>query len=163
MKKRISYLACLLLMLGVTGCSVAKPVQPASLYDRLGGEQAITRILDRLWYVVNEDARVSHYFSHIRQKDFDSQLGQFLCQGTGGPCVNESQADNSPGRVEPVSVAVYRALAEGVVSALQQANVPTREVNEVMTLFSGMKNVIVRLAQDNRQGNKQARLNKPAA
>gem|GEM_PF-2783743 len=151
------------MMFVANGCSTPKPVQSASLYDRLGGEQTIASILDRLWYEVNEDARVSDYFDDIQKTDFDKQLGHFLCQGTGGPCVTQSQDGESAGRSEPVSVDVYRALAEGVVSALQHSNVPTREINEVMTLFSGMKNVIIRLAQDNRQGNKQARLYTPAA
>ena len=57
-----------------------------SLYDRLGGKDALTAVVGELWSVVGADARINRYFAKTRPEIFAGRLVDFLCQASGGPC-----------------------------------------------------------------------------
>ena len=137
-----------MLLTGLAGCVTAPPVQQASLYERLGGSVTIASVVDRLWLAVNDDERVRHLFANTSREEFSQRLNHFLCLGTGGPCqVLDDGGDTATAVRHPSNVGYYRALAEGMLVSLDHLDVPMRERNEVMTLFAGIKNIMMELAQ----------------
>src|SRR6202163_2116198 len=59
----------------------------ASLYDRLGGYDAILAVTDDFIKNVAADKRINGFFAHTDIPSFRRKLADFLCVGTGGPCI----------------------------------------------------------------------------
>ena len=67
-------------------CAPPPPPQQASLYQRLGGQQAITAVVDDFVANVAADNRINHYFAHTDIPHLKRELVDQICQATGGPC-----------------------------------------------------------------------------
>ena len=59
----------------------------ASLYDRLGGYDAILAVTDDFIKNVAADKRINGFFAHTDIPSFRRKLADFICVGTGGPCI----------------------------------------------------------------------------
>src|SRR5215469_13644322 len=62
------------------------PPQQASLYQRLGGQPAITAVVDDFVANVAADNRINHYFARTDIPHLKKELVDQICQATGGPC-----------------------------------------------------------------------------
>jgi hemoglobin len=72
----------------VIACSAASTGAKAqSLYDRLGGYDAILAVTDDFIKNVAADKRINGFFAHTDIPSFRRKLADFLCVGTGGPCI----------------------------------------------------------------------------
>jgi hemoglobin len=132
----------ILLAVSVAACTSMQPEQK-SLYDRLGGKDAITAVVQHLWGVVAKDARINGFFAHTKPDAFAGQLIDFLCQGTGGPCVYKGQDMVKAHVGMKISSADFDALAEDIVITLDFFKVPAKEKGEVMSLLGGMKQSVI--------------------
>jgi hemoglobin len=56
-----------------------------TLYDRLGGQDAIAAVVDRFYDRVLEDDRVAHYFDDVDMQKQRAHQTQFISSVTGGP------------------------------------------------------------------------------
>src|SRR5499425_3585927 len=62
-----------------------------SLYDRLGGKQAITAVVDEFVGRVATDNRINHFFAATASNpaqlaSFKMKLIDQICEASGGPC-----------------------------------------------------------------------------
>ena len=139
---RISRLAAIgLLSLTFTGAAIAADNQ--SLYQRLGGKDALTAVVGELWAVVAADARINGRFAHTNPDAFGSQLVAFLCQASGGPCQYQGKDMKAAHAGMQLSVAEFKALAEDTVKALDKFKVPSGEKGEVMALLGSLQGDVV--------------------
>ena len=105
----------ILLAVSVAACTTMQPAQK-SLYDRLGGKEAITAVVQHLWGVVAKDDRINGFFAHTKPEAFAGQLIDFLCQGSGGmPARSASTAKASA--VSGVSPAGLQTTVQPAASA----------------------------------------------
>src|SRR5256885_1772837 len=63
----------------------------ASLYDRLGGQPAITKVVDDFVANVAADSRINKFFTAAagdqnEMAHFKQMLVEQICQASGGPC-----------------------------------------------------------------------------
>lgn len=58
---------------------------PKSLYERIGGEEAVTAAVGIFYKKMLADAKVSHFFKNIDMAKQHSQQISFLCFALGGP------------------------------------------------------------------------------
>ena len=56
-----------------------------TLYERLGGAEAIGAVVDRFYERVTGDERVAHYFEDVDMEKQRAHQTQFLSAVTGGP------------------------------------------------------------------------------
>ena len=92
---RISRLcACSILILSIIGEGIALPIlahgdESSTLYERLGGYDVISNIIDEFLVKMFTDPQVGRYFVGMGT-DTREQLRQknklLLCKNTGGPC-----------------------------------------------------------------------------
>jgi hemoglobin len=75
------------LLLGACQDMGMKPMQQKSLYDRLGGQGAITAVVDDFVGNVAADRRINRFFAHTDVARLKFYLVQQICAGTGGPCI----------------------------------------------------------------------------
>ncbi|HEV8123630.1 MAG TPA: group 1 truncated hemoglobin [Gemmatimonadales bacterium] len=124
----------------------AAQAQDQTLYQRLGGYNAIAAVTDDFIGKLATDPMFSKFFvghstdskSRIRQHVVDQ-----LCMATGGPCVYTGRDMKAAHAGLGITGADWDHAVELLVSSLDKFKVPTREKNEVLAAVSGLKKDIV--------------------
>lgn len=144
MRNSKTFVSALLLAATVlAGCSQTPSKPAASLYDRLGGKEAITAVVDDLSANVAADNRINQRFAKANIKQFKANMVDLLCMGSGGPCTYKGLDMKTVHTGMKISEAEFGAMAENVVKTMNKFNVPAREQGEVMGMLGGMKGDIV--------------------
>lgn len=134
----------------VAPCYVAPPQamaqQQKSLYQRLGGYDAIAAVTDDVLGRLAADPQVKRFFvghnkeglTRIRQHFID-----FLCKATGGPCAYTGQDMKTAHTGLGITEDDWNATVKDLVASLDKFHVPDAEKNDVLTAISGLKGDIV--------------------
>lgn len=134
----------ILLLSGVlTACAMQASHPQPTLYERLGGKEALTAVVNHLWGVVAADERINGRFAKTSPEAFAGQLIDFLCEGTGGPCNYEGKDMLAAHTGMNITEAEFMALGEDVKQTLEHFSVPAAEQEEVMAMLIGMKGAVV--------------------
>jgi hemoglobin len=114
-----------------------------SLYDRLGGKDAITAVVDKFVGIVVADDRINGFFKNADAGNLKKQLVDQICSATGGPCKYEGKDMKTAHAGMGVKEADFNALVEDLVKALDEFKVPEKEKGELLSALGGMKADIV--------------------
>ena len=114
-----------------------------SLYDRLGGTDASTAVVDEFVANVAADTRINAMFANADVPAFKGKLVDQICEATGGPCkyTGKNMKDAHTGM--NIKEADFNALVEDLVKALDKFKVPEKEKSELLAALGGMKPDIV--------------------
>lgn len=133
----------------IVGCcllaafSVAALAQEKSLYDRLGGESAISAVVDEFAKNVLADARINKKFAKSDANRLVTNLKAFVCSATGGPQKYEGLSMKESHHNMGVTEGEFNALVEDLVKALDKFNVPAKEKNDLLGALGPLKPQIV--------------------
>lgn len=116
-----------------------------SLYDRLGGKQAITAVVDQFVANVAADGRINNRFATTDIPKLKGHLVDQVCQATGGPCQYQGRDMKGTHLGMQISSADFGALVQDLVAALDTFKVPAGEKGELLALLGPMKKDIVEL------------------
>jgi hemoglobin len=130
-------------LLSLSFCAAASAADAPSLYQRLGGKDALTAVVNELWVTVAQDVRINARFAHTNPQVFGSQLVDFLCQASGGPCQYKGRDMKAAHTGMKLSDAEFGALAEDTAKTLDKFKVPAAEKGEVMNLLGSLKGDVV--------------------
>jgi len=117
-----------------------------SLYERLGGYDAISAVVDVFLIKVWEDPVVGRYFVGMGT-DTRNQLRQknknLMCANTGGPCkkINRPLAEAHVGL--GVTDKEFDIVAGHLGTTLKEFKVPQKEYDELMTKVGGLRDYVV--------------------
>jgi hemoglobin len=114
-----------------------------SLYERLGGKDAISAVVDDFVANVAADARINARFAKTDIPHLKQMLVDQICQATGGPCTYTGKGMRDAHRGMNITEAEFNALVEDLTRSLGKFNVPEREKTELLTALGGMKGDIV--------------------
>jgi hemoglobin len=114
-----------------------------SLYERLGGKDAITAVVDDFVANVAADARINARFAKTNIPRLKQMLVDQVCQATGGPCTYTGRSMRDAHRGMNITEAEFNALVEDLTRSLDKFKVPEREKTELLTALGGMKGDIV--------------------
>lgn len=133
---------------GVTACGGSKktttaPAAEKSLFDRLGGKDAITTVVGMAWTNVAADARINARFANSDAAAVQAKLVDQICAATGGPCKYEGKDMKTAHTGMKVSEEEFGAFVEDLVKALDDAKVGEKEKTELLGALGGMKGDIV--------------------
>jgi hemoglobin len=114
-----------------------------SLYDRLGGKDAIAAVVDEFVKNVKADTRISAMFTNADDAKLKTNLVDQICEATGGPCkyTGKNMKDAHAGM--NVKDADFNALVEDLVAALDKFKVGQKEKDELLAKLGPMKEDIV--------------------
>jgi hemoglobin len=115
----------------------------ASLYDRLGGKDAITVVIDDFVANVAADKRINARFAKTNIPHLKQMLVEQVCQATGGPCTYTGKSMKDAHKGMKITEADFNALVEDLAMSLDKHNVGTTEKSELLTALGGMKGDIV--------------------
>lgn len=131
---------------GLLVCSLPglqAPAFAASLYEDLGGQQALQRITERLVELTFSDPRTAPQFKQTKRDRLTKLLVDQFCDLTGGPCrykgLNMKKSHIKLGITENE----FNALVEQLQQAMDEEGVPFRTQNRFLALLAPMKRDIV--------------------
>jgi hemoglobin len=130
---------------GGTGGTGGAGADQRSLYDRLGGLDAITAVVDDFVNNCANDDRIKHFFANSDAKNLKAKLVEQICEATGGPCKYTGKDMRTVHTGMKITEADFNALVEDLVKSLDKFKVPEKEKNELLTPLAGMKGDIVGL------------------
>lgn len=125
----------------------AKPVAAAakapSLYQRLGGQPAVSAVVDDFAGRVLADARINKKFARSDPARLVANLKDFVCSATGGPCVYKGLSMKESHDDMGVTAGEFGALVEDLVATLDKFKVPAKEKGELLAALGPLAGDIV--------------------
>jgi len=142
MKRLATFLVCTIL----ATAALAADAPQKSLYQRLGGYDALAAVTDDFIGRLATDKQLARFFGG-HSKDSLGRIRQLvvdqLCAATGGPCVYIGRDMKSSHQGMGISEADWNIAAGHLVATLDKFKVPEREKNEVLGAITSLKNDIV--------------------
>ena len=117
--------------------------QTRPLYDRLGGYNAITAVVDDFVANVAADKRINRFFANADIGRLKARLVEQICQGTGGPCIYTGGDMKSVHAGMGIQGMHFNALVADLAKTLNKFKVPKREQGELVAILAPMKKDIV--------------------
>jgi hemoglobin len=115
----------------------------ASLYERLGGLEAIQAVVDSLVARCAGDQRINKKFARSDVPRLKKMLADQVCEATGGPCTYTGRDMRETHDGMGVTAGEFDALVEDLLATLDEFNVPKPEQDELLALLAPMRDEIV--------------------
>jgi hemoglobin len=117
----------------------------ASLYERLGGLDAINAVIDSFVARCAADDRINPKFERTDIPRLKKMLVDQVCEATGGPCTYTGRSMRETHDGMAVTAGEFDALVEDLVATLDEFNVPKAEQDELLTVLGSMRGEIVEI------------------
>ena len=111
----------------LAACQSMAPAPQKSFYDRLGGQPAITAVVDDFVGNVAADSRINGFFAKTDVPRLKRLLVEQICAGTGGPCTYTGRSMPEAHRGMHITDAQFGALVEDLQKSLNKFKVPEKE------------------------------------
>jgi hemoglobin len=143
MKLRVGGLAVAAALFACTLSTSSAFATQQSLYERLGGYNAIVAVVDDFVGNVAADKRINKFFAKANIGRLKARLVEQICQGTGGPCTYTGGSMKSVHAGMGVRSKDFDALVQDLGKTLNKFKVPKREQKELVAILGPMKKDIV--------------------
>jgi len=124
----------------------AQTPEAASLYQRLGGYDAIAAVTDEFLGRLAADKQMSRFFVGV-SADSLRKLRQHvvdqLCQASGGPCYYFGRSMKTAHAGLGVSESDWQSAVKHLTDTMDKFKVAEKERAEILAMFSGLKKDIV--------------------
>jgi hemoglobin len=117
----------------------AAPAPDKPLFERLGGEPAITAVVDEFVNRTTTDARIKFRFFNTDAVSLKRLLVEFVCVASGGPCTYTGRDMTSAHAGMDLVDEEFTALVEDLIAAMDKFHVPDREKGEVLGALGPLK------------------------
>ena len=118
-------------------------MQEKSLYDRLGGADAINALTESWVARVGGDDRANGKFVRTDIERLMKEVVDQLCEATGGPCTYTGRSMLETHAGMKVTAGEFDVVMRHLDGALDELNVPKAEHDEVVGLIMPMRGDIV--------------------
>ncbi len=118
----------------------------ASLFERLGGLDAITAVVDSFVARCAGDDRINGKFARTDIPRLKKMLVDQVCEAAGGPCTYIGRGMRETHDGMAVTDGEFDALVEDLVATLNEFNVPEAEQQELLGVLAPMHDEIVEVA-----------------
>jgi hemoglobin len=137
-----------LCLVAASAASAAAQAPQKSLYDRLGGLDAIKAVVGDFVGRVVADERINKKFAKSDGARVTHFLVEQVCAATGGPCKYTGNNMKKAHKNMKVTEGEFNALVEDLTAALDKFNVPAQEKGELLGALAGLKSQIVEVPGD---------------
>ncbi|MFL6211340.1 MAG: group 1 truncated hemoglobin [Pyrinomonadaceae bacterium] len=141
--RKVKAVAMSLCLLGALATSAAAQDMKKSLYERLGGLDAIKAVIGEFAGRVLADERINKKFAKTDAPRLTLHLVEQVCMVTGGPCKYTGLSMPKAHKNMKVTEGEFNALVEDLVGALDKFNVPAQEKTDLLNILGPLKGQIV--------------------
>ena len=120
-----------------------------SLYERLGGYDAIAAVTDSFLERLFADPVIGGYWaghSDDTKRTERQLIVDYLCDASGGPTFYTGRTMSTSHQGMGISEADYDILMEHCVATLDEFEVPEREKDDVCSFLNGLREEIIQTA-----------------
>ncbi len=125
---------------------VVEEVQAKSLYERLGGYDAVSAVIADFFGKMIPDKQLGRFFLGL-STDSKTRIQQltvdFVCKATGGPCAYTGRDMKTVHTGLNITESDWDLSAKYLAETLDKFQVPEKEKTEVLNLVTSLKPVIV--------------------
>ena len=147
---RYRFVGMLVLFLVLTGgfstTTQAQDKASGTLYQRLGGYDAIAAVCDDFISRFSADPQATRFFSGF-SLDSRKRLRQLivdqLCEATGGPCYYIGRSMKATHAGLGITENDWQVFVKHLVASLDKYKVPAKEKDELLAALGGLKKDIV--------------------
>jgi hemoglobin len=135
-----------LVVLLAAGCATGgdtKPTPKKSLYERLGGKDAITLVVAEGATRIAADQRINARFANTDMNHLKAALVDQICEASGGPCKYIGKPMKLAHAGLKIADDEFTALVEDLKGALDKFKVPQAEQKELLGALASMKADVV--------------------
>jgi hemoglobin len=143
MLRRLAFPVALVATLLLSACQDMSMAPQKSLYERLGGKDAITAVVDDFVANVAADKRINGFFAKADVPRLKRNLVDQICQATGGPCIYTGKDMRTAHKGMGITDADFSALVEDLKKSLDKFKVPAKEQGELLGALGSLKPQIV--------------------
>jgi len=135
-----------LLLAGMLSAPVYAQAMEKSLYQRLGGYNAISAVVNELAVRLVTDEKLGVYFkglSNDSKKKLIAHLTDFVCSATGGPCIYTGRDMKTSHEGLGITEEEWDRFVRITKEVLDKFKVPAKEQQEFLQAVAPLKSVIV--------------------
>jgi Truncated hemoglobins len=135
-----------LLLAGMLSAPVYAQSMEKSLYQRLGGYNAISAVVNELAVRLVTDEKLGVYFkglSNDSKRKLIAHLTDFVCSATGGPCIYTGRDMKTSHEGLGITEEEWERFVRITKEVLDKFKVPAREQQELLQAIAPLKSVIV--------------------
>ena len=150
---RRSYLSIVPVVLGVvavsaflSGPALGRAAMEKSLYERLGGYEAVSAVVNDFAEKLFIDPKVGPFFKGMgtdTRKSFIQKNINLVCNVTGGPCKVISRDAKTVHAGLGITEAEFNVVVNHLVDTLDKLKVPAKEKKELLSIIGTLKPDIV--------------------
>jgi len=119
-----------------------------SLYDRLGGTDAITTVVRGVVDRQLQDDRINRKFARTNRDRLIKEFVDQICQATGGPCKYTGRNMTETHHNMGVTNGEFQAFVEDVVAVLNDFKVGATEQDELLNILAPLREEVVEVDSD---------------
>jgi hemoglobin len=119
-----------------------------SLYDRLGGVDAIAAVVRAVANRQLKDDRINQKFARTEPDRLVKEFVDQICVATGGPCTYTGRSMMEAHHNMRVTNGEFEAFVQDVVAVLDDFNVGKTEQGELLNILSPLRPEIVEVDSD---------------
>eukprot|EP00397_Hematodinium_sp_SG-2012_P029723 GEMP01031428.1.p1 GENE.GEMP01031428.1~~GEMP01031428.1.p1 ORF type:complete len:440 (-),score=89.11 GEMP01031428.1:814-2133(-) len=123
-------------------------ISSKSLFERLGGDGAISAVVDKLYEELLKDKRVSHFFSATDLLKLKKHQRDFLTLAFGGPNAYKGKSLLESHAALGITEQHFGAVAENVIKVLKAVGVDQKLIDEVVVVLLSVKGDVVSTVAD---------------
>jgi hemoglobin len=125
------------------GSAAGSAATTKSLYDRLGGKDAIKAVVHDFLGNVAADKKINSRFGKTNLPQLESKLIDQVCQATGGPCKYTGKTMAAAHAGMKITDDEFTALVGDLKKSLDKFKVGAKEQSDLLGALGGMKGDIV--------------------
>lgn len=114
-----------------------------NLYERLGGQDAITKVVDVFYEKVLADETVNHFFTGTDMEKQRRHQSLFISWALGGPNQYSGKSMELAHKGMNLNDEHFGAIANHLSASLREFNVSDEDINQVLEKLTTMKNDIL--------------------
>jgi len=126
-----------------TDSGVGDDAAEPTLYERLGGEEAISAVVDAFYERVLDDGRVSHFFQGTDMQEQRTHMTSFIASTAGGPVEYTGEEMEAAHENLVIRQEHFAAIAELLDETLREFDVPEEERNAVLEAVASYEDDVV--------------------
>jgi hemoglobin len=137
----LKYAFAALCLLVLVACAGGNPGN--NLYQRLGGEQGVDRLVEELLDEVYADRRIAFLFEDSNRANLHSVIVEQICAESGGPCTYQGLDMRAAHSGLDIRHDEFDAFVENLIVAMERIGVPTPAQNRLLAIFAPMREKVV--------------------
>lgn len=129
-----------IMMLCLTACA---GTEQTTLYEKLGGEAGVDKIVNNLVQNIGRDEQIFHYFAEANVKRFRKHLAWHLCDISDGPCTYSGDSMQQIHDGMAITERDFNHLVDLLINAMYQADVPHPVQNQLLARLAPLRKDII--------------------